>query len=86
MVKLLTNQIAAFTSLTAAGASRRHNLVQPAEAMGWWEERVDCTQQLVVSDDANAGLVSRCHFVHNFCIGGQNKFSSGCIKQRNHAQ
>ncbi len=23
----------------------------PAEATGWWEERVDCTQQLVVSDD-----------------------------------
>ncbi len=24
---------------------------RPAEATGWWEERVDCTQQLVVSDD-----------------------------------
>ena len=22
-----------------------------AEATGWWEETVDCTQQLVVSDD-----------------------------------
>ncbi len=24
---------------------------RPAEATGWWEERVDCTQQLVVSDN-----------------------------------
>ena len=24
---------------------------RPAEATGWWGERVDCTQQLVVSDD-----------------------------------
>ncbi len=26
---------------------------RPAEATGWWEERVDCTQKLVVSDDEN---------------------------------
>ncbi len=28
---------------------------RPAEATGCWEERVDCTQQLVVSDDVCSG-------------------------------
>ncbi len=27
---------------------------RPAEATGWWEERVDCTQKLVVSDDESS--------------------------------